>query len=174
MTKTDDIKARLQDMAKFLGQTFVVNPDKLARFRRWEAQHITRLEERCAALEGQVVAGAAEIERLKKEADGKFVQAAVNVMQRYPGFEWRDYTPDGISAEDFEEFFTEDLNEAWRVSEREKARAESAEREAAALKEEVGRLREALQWVDDMRMNGCPMDISNRARAALQPQEPKP
>lgn len=56
-----------------------------------------------------------EVERLKTEADSDFGRAAVRIMLAYPGFDARDYAEAGITADDFEEFFTEDMNEAWRL-----------------------------------------------------------
>ena len=75
----------------------------------------------------------AEVERLTQEADGEFVQAAIRIMQANPGFDWRDYQWDGVTADDFEAFFTEDMNEAWRQVETLQERVEKAEAEVKRI-----------------------------------------
>ncbi|MFG1331231.1 hypothetical protein V5F41_08240 [Xanthobacter autotrophicus] len=65
MTETDDIVARLNEKALDLLEHRHATAGWLMQ---QAASRITRLEERCAALTGQVEAGAAEIERVKVEA----------------------------------------------------------------------------------------------------------
>jgi hypothetical protein len=86
----------------------------------------------------------AEVERLTHEADGEFVEAAISVMTAYEGFDPRDYALDGITADDFRTFFTEDLGEAWRLTEKAEARATAAEAEAAKLRADKAELRTCL------------------------------
>lgn len=106
MTETDDIVARLKQHAEAAEYLSDENAFLAA------AAHITRLEERCAALEGQVKDGAAEIEWLK-------IRVQTLAETNFNG-----------------------------VLHSTRDRAEAAEREAAALKEEVGRLRETLEKAD--------------------------
>lgn len=101
--------------------------ESLADIRRARKANAT-----ISALKAEVERLKEEVERLENEADGEFVRAAISVMKANPGFDYHDYS-DGITADDFEQFFTEDMNEAWRCSEKEKARAEAAEAEAARL-----------------------------------------
>jgi hypothetical protein len=102
--------------------------DRLA----WFEEHYKTSQDREAELR-------AEVERLKTEADGEFVQAAVRVMRASPGFDARDYAQDGISADDFESFFTEDVGEAWRQVGELRARVEHLESECEALRTRYGR-----------------------------------
>jgi hypothetical protein len=107
----------------------------------------------------------AEIERLKKEAEGKFVEAAIRVMQANPGFHARDYAAYGITADDFERFFSEDMSEAWSQVEKANTalKAVTAERDtmaierktfysihdrATAAEAELATLRATNKWVD--------------------------
>lgn len=128
---------------------------------------IARLEERCAALTGQVEAGAAEIERLTQITKINAVGLPYSI-----GF-----------AEGYESG-AQDLHKLQR-------RAEAAERENAALKEEVGRLREVLKTARSAlvlafsRIHALPRtadtelakligEVLAKISTALKNQEPKP
>lgn len=139
------------------------------------AQHIKRLTEAHEARITKYATALAErdatIERLTREADGQFVEAAIRVMQANPGFNARDYAQDGITADDFEEFFTEDMNEAWRCYEREKARATTAERDLAEARAEVERKDAALRLIESWEPATQEITVANmmaaEARTAL-------
>lgn len=121
MTETDDIVAYLRPHPRVADDASVLYR---ARDIRRLFAHITRLEERCAALTGQVDAGAAEIERLTQitEINATGLPYSIGFAEGY-------------------ESGAQDLHKLQR-------RAEAAEREVAALKEEVGRLRETLEKAD--------------------------
>jgi len=104
------------------------------------AARITSDAATIAAKDEEIMRFRSELDRLGNEADGEFVNAAVRVMQANPGFNYRDYA-DGITADDFEEFFTEDMNEAWRCYRLESARADASKARASELQAEVERLR---------------------------------
>lgn len=118
---------------------------------RGRAEGALATSETAGVVEGwraRAEAAEAEVERLRNEADSEFVAAAVRVMRASPGFDLRDYQ-DGITADDFEMFFTEDMNEAWRRHEKERARAEAAEARVAVLEEALHRISNQAQNHDE-------------------------
>ncbi|MFG1389371.1 hypothetical protein, partial [Xanthobacter versatilis] len=128
-----------------------------------QAAHINRLEERCSVLTGQVEAGAAEIERMKKERD------EARLQQKAWGDKW-DHTLSRAEAAE--------------------ARADALQAEVERLREivasfvamvedsmsgtthpEVGRF---VPGVTDLELRPDGSLKLSDARAALQHQEPKP
>jgi hypothetical protein len=92
----ESLASRLQDLGKIQD-----DPEW------WEHRDL------CNTAAAEIVRLQAEVDRLTIEADGEYVRAACRVMQANPGFDARDYE-DGITADEFEAFFTEDMAEAWR------------------------------------------------------------
>ena len=154
MNETDDIMARLRDLIST--SEFAV--DAAVGTIEAQAAHITRLEERCAAYKGQVEAGAAEIKEEGAE-NARLWAENQQLLDLHARQELRHV--DAMAVEH--------------------ARAEAAEREAAALKEEVGRLREALEKISYWIRHELPIPtyaattMLGVVLTALQPkpQEPK-
>lgn len=65
--------------------------------------------------------------RVSAEFEGDLWKAIRSVVERNPGFNWRDYEPDGMMADDVATLFDEDMQEAWAQSERAVKRADAAE-----------------------------------------------
>lgn len=140
MSETDDIVERLN------AQVPLGVPIPICHLLDEAADHITRLEERCAALEGQVEAGAAEIERLTRERNEALKELHLKwciSCGTLTSDDKCDCTMDDDTAplQDLKLF----SDEYRRQTEDHIA---NTEREVADLKEEVGRLRETLEKAD--------------------------
>lgn len=86
--------------------------------------------------------------RVSAEFEGDLWKAIRHVVESNPGFSWRDYEPEGMTADDVATLFSEDLAAAWADVERFKAKAEAAEAERDALK---AALAEAVTKVEENR-----------------------
>lgn len=99
-SRSQAVAARLADQLRALGK---IQDDP----EWWEHRDL------CNSAAAEIVRLQTEVDRLTVEADGEYVRAACRVMRANPGFDARDYD-DGITADEFEAFFSEDMAEAWR------------------------------------------------------------
>ncbi|MFG1284440.1 hypothetical protein [Xanthobacter autotrophicus] len=168
MTETDDIVARLNEKALDLLEYYSAGAGLLLQKA---ASHITRLEERCAALDGQVEAGAAEIERQRElfrldgEGHASYVRDLTNKHEvRITKYAERIgemmHERDAARREirQMEEFIGRREDDILHIA-----------RENAALKEEVARKDAALKRIAEKHHRSAEL-----AKEALQPQEQKP
>lgn len=76
-----------------------------------------------------------KIKQVEGERD-EWSKVIIRVIEANPGFDWRDY-PDGITADEAAQFFSDDIHAAWEQTEQLTKRALAAEAAALSARREA-------------------------------------